>query len=345
MGNSGIHASRRTVSFLLLLASALPIVGLGGCSSGSSWAAAANDPDSRVCRECNGEKVFTRTSREEASSVYVNGQLTQFPARTSTSKEDCPLCGGTGSMRADTPENWRQTSPGPAAAELTADDYCNRGTHRSGRYRYREAIEEFDRAIRLDPQCSRAYRGRAEARARTEDLQGALADLDRLLQLQPRDSFAFGNRAHLKEKLGDLEGALADWGHSLQIFPNNSTSLGYRSDLKRKMGDRAGAMADCNKAIEVDRLLEKRAPVDMKEHYRRRGDLNRDAGDLAGAIADYDRAIQLGTHYPSYLGRGLAKWASGDRAGATEDWKVVREFTSGPDLEHAEAEIRKAQGK
>ena len=53
------------------------------------------------------------------------------------------------------------------------------------RQRHQEAIEDYDRAIRLDPDDAAAYFGRSEAKAELGRYDEAIEDFDRGVRLEP----------------------------------------------------------------------------------------------------------------------------------------------------------------
>jgi tetratricopeptide (TPR) repeat protein len=76
---------------------------------------------------------------------------------------------------------------------------------------YPRAIEDFDQAIRLDPEQSLALSNRCWSKALGgAQLLPALADCNEALMLKPRHAATIANRAFVYLRLGDLNRALAD---------------------------------------------------------------------------------------------------------------------------------------
>src|SRR5262245_26725999 len=80
----------------------------------------------------------------------------------------------------------------------SAKDYCQRGNERRGRGQLNQAIEDYDRAIELDPRMAPAFQGRGAARREKRDFAGALADFDRAVVLDPRSDKAYFERGSLR---------------------------------------------------------------------------------------------------------------------------------------------------
>ncbi len=128
--------------------------------------------------------------------------------------------------------------------------------NRSGESRWAEgdrarAVEDFDKALRLDPTLVRARTNRGIARIHSGDTEGALADFDRVIDLDPTNVFALVNRGIARKAAGDLDGAIADCDRVIVLEPRRAQAWGGRGALKRDVGDLRGAIEDLNEAIRL----------------------------------------------------------------------------------------------
>ena len=190
--------------------------------------------------------------------------------------------------------------------------YNNRGTTKAALGEFRGAIADLDKAIELNPQYAAAYNNRGGAKNALGDRQGAIMDFGRAIDLDPADAGAYNNRGVAKIGLDDLQGAIADYNSSIELDPRNAFAYNNRGKTRRKMGDHQGAIADYDKAAELS--------PNFADIYNNRGVAKGDLGDFRGAIADLDIAIELNPKYAAaYYVRGAAKRALGDRQGAIAD--------------------------
>ncbi|MCH8199400.1 MAG: tetratricopeptide repeat protein [Chloroflexi bacterium] len=68
------------------------------------------------------------------------------------------------------------------------------------------AIDDYDEAIRLDPQLADAYTNRANAHSKLGHHQWALQDYNEAIRLEPKNALAYANRALVYTDLGrDVE--------------------------------------------------------------------------------------------------------------------------------------------
>lgn len=94
------------------------------------------------------------------------------------------------------------------------DDYPvrqSRGTARSLLKEYEAAIDDFTKAIQLNPKAKRSYLNRGIARKKLTDYDGALTDFNAALKLDPRFTDALYNRGLLHELLNQRDKACADF--------------------------------------------------------------------------------------------------------------------------------------
>lgn len=68
--------------------------------------------------------------------------------------------------------------------------------------RRKEALQEFDRAVALEPNKAYRYASRAWVRAAMKDVDGAMADYRKALELDPEDVITLNNLGLLEEQYG-----------------------------------------------------------------------------------------------------------------------------------------------
>ncbi len=68
--------------------------------------------------------------------------------------------------------------------------------------RTKEALQEFDRAVLLNPDNPYRYASRAWIRAAMKDVDGAIEDYKKALELDPDDAIALNNLGLLEEQYG-----------------------------------------------------------------------------------------------------------------------------------------------
>jgi Flp pilus assembly protein TadD len=73
------------------------------------------------------------------------------------------------------------------------------------------SLDEFTKAIKLDPKSARAYAGRGAIRYASGDSKGGIADLTKAIELDPKSVTAYSGRGSAKFATGDIPGATADF--------------------------------------------------------------------------------------------------------------------------------------
>ncbi len=68
--------------------------------------------------------------------------------------------------------------------------------------RFEEAIEDYTKAVALNPRHCRAFYNRAFSYDRLQQFEAAIADYSRALEIEPTNATAFHNRASLLERSG-----------------------------------------------------------------------------------------------------------------------------------------------
>ena len=218
--------------------------------------------------------------------------------------------------------------------------------------RERDALQDYDRAIELDPNDPTAYSARAILREKRGDAAGAKADATKAVALNPflksSEEITAGNRGrelNLTERMGKLlelpekelkaeqyvergmakyaakdgPGAVRDFTCAIAIKPACGEAFYFRGRVKSaSLNDEKGALADLDKAAE---LLPNHADT-----YYVRGMVKNFLGDRPGALKELDHCIKLAPdHAYAYAARGYVKVALADYAGAVAGWeKAIR---------------------
>ena len=82
-----------------------------------------------------------------------------------------------------------------------------------------KALEDFNRAIKIDPELAGGYLGRANTLNIMGHYQEALEDYERTLEIDPKLANAYINRASAYSHLGETEKAIADYEKGLELDP------------------------------------------------------------------------------------------------------------------------------
>jgi tetratricopeptide (TPR) repeat protein len=190
--------------------------------------------------------------------------------------------------------------------------YRNRGGMFMSAGEYANAINDFNQAIRLDTADAKSYMNRGTAYYRMKNLPAAEQDLTRAIGLNPKYGAAILLRGVVKNEQGDHAGAMEDFREAYRINPNSAELFVCRARMYRDMKQWQGAIADYQKAIQIQQ--------DNVEAYTGLADVAADRGDVESALKFFTRAIEVKpTSVDAYINRGLFKYARHDFQGAIAD--------------------------
>ena len=124
-----------------------------------------------------------------------------------------------------------RTTPPPAEEVVPTDasSYDLRGVAHFHAFEFRAAMEDFSRAIELDPENVTALFHRGVVRVVRGRYDDAIQDFDRVIQLDPRHAAAYYNRGRLRYWKGDIEGAIADFEKAQALDPQLGRELNLSS--------------------------------------------------------------------------------------------------------------------
>ncbi len=184
---------------------------------------------------------------------------------------------------------------------LTARDHFLRGRRASKEGCKQDAIQEYTKAIEMDPSYASAYNSRGILYKELGDHQKALEDYNKAIELNSDYAAAYLNRGNLFYHLGDTQKALEDYNRAIELNSEYVLAYNNRGNLYRNLGSRQKALEDYDKAIEL-------AP-DYANAYLERGILYHNLGEFPKALRDYDKKIELNPKCEkceiAYFNRGL----------------------------------------
>jgi len=119
---------------------------------------------------------------------------------------------------------------------------------------YRQAKEEYSKAIEYSPKMISAYFKRSRTNAKLGLLPEAILDLDHLAAMEPTKSekeIILGQRSMLRSKQQDFEGALEDADHLIELGYRGEGCL-IREKIYEEMGKYPEAIEDLTQLIRIN---------------------------------------------------------------------------------------------
>ncbi|WP_320664884.1 tetratricopeptide repeat protein [Prochlorococcus sp. MIT 1223] len=238
----------------------------------------------------------------------------------------------------------------------TAEEFAKSGFDKYMAQNYKEALDDYNQAIAIDPKNPDFYQYRALIKSNLEvDHQEQINDWSKVIELRPEDEVAYQCRADSKNSLGDHQGAISDYKKSLELDPDDCAEnnvyvslarlqwftedkkgaiRSYRrhlglhpehnglrlsiADIQYQLGDTQGALDELSRAIRID--------PSIGRAYSRRGLIQYELKNYQEAIINFSRVLKKDElddeeYAEAYLNRGKAKKESGDLNGACDDWQ------------------------
>ena len=184
-------------------------------------------------------------------------------------------------------------------------DYFDRGLAYGKAGKHNQAIEDFNRAIELNPQAAAAYNNRGLAYYNLGNYEQAIKDCDMALQINPEEAEAYYNRGLVHADLDNYTEAIEDYYKAIEL--NRKYADGLNPKLAEAYNDRGATydnLGQYQRAIEDYNEGIRLKPDDAYAYYNR-GSAYSKLGQDQRAIKDYDEAIRLKPDFAEfYVFRG-----------------------------------------
>lgn len=190
--------------------------------------------------------------------------------------------------------------------------FHNRGYAYLQKGQYHEAIKDFNQAALLNATSIHVFNHRGHSYIALGQHDRAVADFDQAILLDPKNPASFNNRGVVYLRQGDNERAIEDFSEAIRLDPNRQSAFSNRCWSRAVLGrELQAALDDCTKSL--------RLKANDSGTFTSRGFVHIKLGNFDQAIADYSAAIGLTPKHASALyGRGYAKQKKGDPTGEAD---------------------------
>ncbi len=207
-----------------------------------------------------------------------------------------------------------------------AEPYISRGILYGNQGKYKSSIEDFSEAIRCDSSLYHAYYNRALSHHNLTHWIEAVNDYSTAIELDPEYAPAYNNRGNSYSVLGQYERAIQDYDKVIELDPNDANAYYNRGNNFSKLKQYEQAIQNYDKVIELD--------TNYAAAYNNRGNSYVDLGQHERAIQDYDKVIELDPNDANaYYNRGNSYADLGQHEQAIKDYGKAIE--SNPNLANA----------
>jgi tetratricopeptide (TPR) repeat protein len=190
--------------------------------------------------------------------------------------------------------------------------------------RFAEAVEQWRKALTLDPDDGKARFNLGFSLSETGDLRGAIVEYRRSTELSPEDAVTFASLALALAQTGDLDGAIENYQKAAVLDPANSA---LHADLGTALAEK-GRPAEGIEHLETAVAL---APESADAHNKL-GFVLAKAGRAGEARAHLEKAVELNPDSAEYrFNLGYVLGRGGDAAAGIPHLEKAVELTGGKD--------------
>jgi len=143
------------------------------------------------------------------------------------------------------------------AKQKEAQKWTESGNAYNSSQQFQNAIEDYTKAIELDPKNPWAYSGRGFAYAYSNQLQEAINDYTKAIELRPPPTLAalnYCSRGDVYHDLGLNQNAKDDYTKAIELDPKHAYAYYGRGSVYVQLGQYHKAEDDFGKAIELNGL-------------------------------------------------------------------------------------------
>jgi tetratricopeptide (TPR) repeat protein len=190
--------------------------------------------------------------------------------------------------------------------------YNNRGAAYTKLGQYQLAFEDFNKAIRLKPDYAEGYYNKGIVYTDLGQYKPAIENFDKAIRLRPNYIDAYNNRGTTYYKLAQYQLAIENYNQTIRLKPDDAGAYYNKGIAYTDIGQYQQTIENFNKAI--------RLRPNYADAYNNRGIIYFKLGQYQQAIEDCNQAIRLKPNDANgYYNRGIAYGALGQYQREIED--------------------------
>jgi tetratricopeptide (TPR) repeat protein/S1-C subfamily serine protease len=191
--------------------------------------------------------------------------------------------------------------------------YAARGDYHRNLKNYKQAIDDYTQAIKIDPKNPTYYRDRGVAYGKLKNYKQAIDDYTQAIKIDDKNAIYYVGRGLAYFQLKDYKQAINDYSQAIKIDDKNAIYYNARGLTYLELKDYKQAIDDLTQAIKLD--------TKNAIYYNLRGFAYFQLKDHKQAIDDYTQAIKLKPDFTeAYYVRGIAHYFLKDYKQAINDW-------------------------
>jgi tetratricopeptide (TPR) repeat protein len=129
------------------------------------------------------------------------------------------------------------------------------GRQASEAHRWNEALNAYDKAIKLNPNDASAYNNRGLAYDNLDKNDLAIADYSKALELNPEYRDAFNNLGKTFSRLGDYKRAILYYDRAIELNRKDADAYYNRGNAYSKLGNSTYANEDWKVAAKLGNIF------------------------------------------------------------------------------------------
>tara|TARA_Y100000590_G_scaffold370707_1_gene432700 strand:- start:2953 stop:5133 length:2181 start_codon:yes stop_codon:yes gene_type:complete len=169
------------------------------------------------------------------------------------------------------------------------DAYYNRGNAFFELKKFDLAIESFDKAIQIKPDYAEAYNNRGNALHELQKMELSIESFDKAIQVKPDYVEAYYNRGNALKDLKKFHEAIKSYNKAIQVKSDYFYAYNNLGNTLIELNEIESAIKNLNKAIEIK--------PDFSESYYNRGNAFLKLNKIESAIESYNKAIKIDPEY------------------------------------------------
>lgn len=170
-----------------------------------------------------------------------------------------------------------------------ATDLYNRGKTFSELNRNEEALNAYDKAIKIRPDYLEAWNGRGQILFNLKKSKEAIEAYDKAIQISPESFEAWAGRGYVLDKLEQYKEAIDSFDKALIINPNSPEVWNGRGEAMTNLQQYQEAIKSFDKAVQFKQ--------DYYQAWHSRGWALHNLQKYEEAIASYDKAVESKSDY------------------------------------------------